>query len=79
MEDGKLVETSKINVTPEDYGIVTPALMRDKIGKEFEVTVKANYVPFLRSIGPIKPITQVKGVCKGYLMEIKFSPDVVVN
>jgi hypothetical protein len=46
MEDGKLVATSKFKVTPEDYGITIPSLVRDKIGKEMEVTVKVNYVPF---------------------------------
>jgi hypothetical protein len=45
IEAGKLVATSKFNVTPEDYGIVIPSLVRDKIGKEFEITVKVNYVP----------------------------------
>jgi hypothetical protein len=44
--DGKLVATSKFKVTPEDYGIAIPSLVRDKIGKEMEVTVKANYLPY---------------------------------
>lgn len=46
LENGKLVATSKFKVTPEDYGIVIPSLVRDKIGKEMEITVKVNYVPF---------------------------------
>lgn len=46
MENGKLVATSKFKVTPEDYGIAIPSLVRDKIGKEMEVTVKASYLPF---------------------------------
>jgi hypothetical protein len=46
LENGKLVGTSKFKVTPEDYGIVIPAIVRDKIGKEFEITIKANYLPF---------------------------------
>lgn len=46
LENGKLVATSKFKVTPEDYGIVIPSLVREKIGKEMEITVKANYVPF---------------------------------
>lgn len=45
LEGGKLVGTSKFKAIPEDYGIVIPALVRDKIAKEFEVTVKANYSP----------------------------------
>ena len=46
LENGKLVATSKFKVTPEDYGIEIPSLVRDKIGKEMEITVKANYQPF---------------------------------
>lgn len=46
LENGKLVGTSKFKVTPEEYGITIPSLVRDKIGKEMEITVKANYLPF---------------------------------
>jgi hypothetical protein len=46
LENGKLAGTTKFKVTPEDYGITIPSLVRDKIGKEMEVTVKANYLPF---------------------------------
>ena len=46
LEDGKLVGSSKFKVTPENYGIKIPSLVRDKIGKEMEVTVKAYYAPF---------------------------------
>lgn len=46
LENGQLVATSKFKVTPEDYGITIPSLVRDKIGKEMEVTVKASYLPF---------------------------------
>jgi hypothetical protein len=46
LQDGKLVAGSKFKVIPEDYGITIPSLVRDKIGKEMEVTVKVNYVPF---------------------------------
>ena len=46
LEDGKLVGLSKFKVTPENYGIKIPSLVRDKIGKEMEVTVKADYAPF---------------------------------
>lgn len=45
MENGKLVATSKFKVVPEDYGIEIPAIVRDKIGKEFEITVKVTYQP----------------------------------
>jgi hypothetical protein len=46
LENGKLAGTAKFKVIPEDYGIAIPSLVRDKIGKEMEVTVKANYLPF---------------------------------
>lgn len=46
LENGNLVGTSKFMVVPEDYGITIPSLVRDKIGKQMEVTVKANYVPY---------------------------------
>jgi hypothetical protein len=46
IENGQLVATSKFKVTPEDYGIVIPSLVREKIGKEMDVTVKASYVPY---------------------------------
>jgi len=46
LENGKLVGTSKFKVVPEDYGITIPSLVRDKIGKEMEVTVKSEYQPY---------------------------------
>lgn len=46
LEDGKLVASSKFKVVPEDYGITIPSLVRDKIGKVMDITVKANYLPF---------------------------------
>ena len=46
LENGQLVGTSKFKVTPENYGIAIPSLVRDKIGKEMEITVKATYLPF---------------------------------
>jgi len=46
LESGKLVATAKFKVTPEEFGIAIPSLVRDKIGKEMEITVKANYLPF---------------------------------
>jgi len=46
LEDGKLVGLSNFKVIPENYGIKIPSLVRDKIGKEMEITVKANYLPF---------------------------------
>lgn len=44
--DGKLVGTSKFQVIPEDYGITIPSVVRDKIGKLLDITVKVNYLPF---------------------------------
>lgn len=46
LENGKLVASAKFKVTPEEYGITIPSLVRDKIGKEMEITVKAAYLPF---------------------------------
>jgi hypothetical protein len=46
LENGALVAGAKFKVTPEDYGIAIPSLVRDKIGKEMEITVKSNYLPF---------------------------------
>jgi hypothetical protein len=46
MENGKLKGTTKFKVTPEDYGITIPSLVRDKIAKQMEVTVKAEYQPY---------------------------------
>ncbi len=46
IENGKLSGFTKFKVIPEDYGIAIPSLVRDKIAKEMEVTVKATYAPF---------------------------------
>ncbi len=46
IENGKLVGNTKFNVVPEDFGITIPSLVRDKIGKEMEITVKAEYQPY---------------------------------
>ncbi|HEY3373268.1 MAG TPA: YceI family protein [Prolixibacteraceae bacterium] len=46
LEDGKLVGTSKFKVKPEDYGITIPSVVRDKIGKEMDITVKVTYLPY---------------------------------
>ena len=44
--DSKLVGTSKFQVIPEDYGITIPSVVRDKIGKQMDITVKVNYLPY---------------------------------
>lgn len=46
VENGKLVGNAKFKVVPEDFKIDIPSLVRDKIGKEMEVTVKAEYQPY---------------------------------
>lgn len=46
VENGTLAATSKFKVVPEDYGINIPSLVRDKIAKEMDVTVKVTYQPF---------------------------------
>ena len=45
LENGKLVATSKFQVVPEDYKIEIPSLVRDKIAKQMDITVKVNYIP----------------------------------
>jgi len=40
---GGLIAKSKFSVMPEDYGIVIPGIVRDKIAKEIEVTVSIKY------------------------------------
>lgn len=39
---------SSFKVKCEDYGIKIPALVRDKIAREIEITVNSNYQPFNR-------------------------------
>ncbi len=46
IENGKLVGTTKFKVIPEDFGIAIPSLVRDKIAREMEVTVKTEYQPY---------------------------------
>jgi polyisoprenoid-binding protein YceI len=36
---------AKFNIAPEDYNIRIPGVVRDKIAKSFEVTVKMKYAP----------------------------------
>jgi polyisoprenoid-binding protein YceI len=43
--DGGINASSKFNINPEDYGIVIPGLVREKIAKDLEITVKMNYTP----------------------------------
>ncbi len=38
-KDGKVMASSKFMVSPEDYDIEIPAVVRDKIAKELEVSV----------------------------------------
>jgi polyisoprenoid-binding protein YceI len=45
VKGGKLTGTSKFNVTPGDYNIIIPSVVREKIAKELEVTVEMNYEP----------------------------------
>ena len=41
--NGKINATSKMKIIVSDYGIDIPSVVREKIAKEIEVTVKANY------------------------------------
>jgi hypothetical protein len=43
--DGGINASSKMSINPEDYGIVIPGLVRDKISKDMEVTITMKYTP----------------------------------
>ncbi len=46
VKDGKMTVTSKFPVALADYNISVPAVVRDNIAKEVEVTVEMAYEPF---------------------------------
>lgn len=48
VNDGRVTLTSEFNVSPEDYAIEIPSVVRDKIAKDLVVTFKAELVPFNR-------------------------------
>ena len=43
VQNGELIATSKFNISPEDYKINIPGLVREKINKNMEVTVSMKY------------------------------------
>src|SRR6478609_604825 len=45
VENGKVKANSVFNVTPEDYKIEIPKLVREKIAKQVKVTVNMDYQP----------------------------------
>ena len=45
IQNGGLVATSKFNISPEDYKITIPSVVKDKINKNLEVTVSIKYSP----------------------------------
>ena len=45
VQNGELIATSKFNISPEDYKINIPGVVREKINKEMEVTVSMKYSP----------------------------------
>jgi len=45
IKGGKIYAKSKFIVKPEDYGIEIPGLVRDKIGKNMDITVDIIYSP----------------------------------
>jgi hypothetical protein len=45
VQNGELIATSKFNISPEDYKITVPGVVRDKINKNMEVTVSMKYTP----------------------------------
>jgi len=42
---GGINASSKFNIVPEDYKITIPGVVRDKIDKQFEVTISMKYAP----------------------------------
>jgi len=42
---GGINANSKFNIIPEDYKIIIPGVVRDKINKDLEVTVSMKYTP----------------------------------
>jgi hypothetical protein len=42
---GGINAISKFNIVPEDYKITIPGVVRDKIDKQFEVTISMKYTP----------------------------------
>lgn len=46
---GGINATSKFNIVPEDYKIIIPWIIRDKINKTLEVTVTMKYTPVVAS------------------------------
>ena len=45
VKNGELTATSKFNISPEDYKISIPSVVREKINKNLEVTVSMKYAP----------------------------------
>lgn len=45
VQNGQLTATSKFNISPEDYKISIPSVVKDKINKNLEVTVTMKYAP----------------------------------
>jgi hypothetical protein len=43
IKNGAITAKSKFNVVPQDYNIVIPDLVKDKIAKEIEITVDVTY------------------------------------
>lgn len=48
VKSGKLTASSKFSISPEDYGIKIPDVVKDKISKSLEINVLADYKPFKR-------------------------------
>ena len=45
---GGINANSKFNIVPEDYKIIIPGVVRDKIDKNLEVTVSMKYAPLAK-------------------------------
>lgn len=47
--DDGITASSKFNITPEDYNITIPGVVREKIAKSFEVTVSIKFTTQLKN------------------------------
>ncbi len=45
IQNGELLATAKFNISPEDYKISIPSVVKEKINKNMEVTVSLKYAP----------------------------------
>lgn len=45
IRSGRLIGTSKFNISPEDYAITIPSIVRDKIAKQVTISIQIDCTP----------------------------------